>query len=59
MNTCYYCEEPTENTIKQATDALCFVFGTILCDDCIDAYDNRTGHCSLDCCISGHCDESC
>jgi hypothetical protein len=59
MNTCYYCEEPTENTIKSTTDDLQCVFGIVLCDDCINSYDNKTGYCSLDCCISGRCDESC
>lgn len=30
-----------------------------LCDDCTFIYDNKTGFCSLHCCMSGQCDDSC
>lgn len=33
--------------------------GYKLCAECCDRYDNKTGYCSLSCCISGRCDESC
>jgi hypothetical protein len=30
-----------------------------ICDDCLDNYDNKTGYCSVDCMITGMCDETC
>lgn len=30
-----------------------------LCEDCDEAYDNKTGWCGLSCCITGRCDSSC
>lgn len=30
-----------------------------LCDDCANAYEDKTGFCSLHCCVTGNCDESC
>jgi hypothetical protein len=50
---CAYCD--AENAEKRE-DLKC---DPILCDECYAAYDDRTGFCSLDCCISGHCDDSC
>lgn len=47
---CEYCEE---------LDNLDEWEGYTLCEDCIEVYDNKTGYCSLDCCISGNCDQSC
>lgn len=50
---CEYCySECTEDEILE-------IDGWKLCGECYDAYDNKTGYCSLDCCISGRCDESC
>lgn len=59
INNCYYCEEKTENNIELTTSNLNCLFGIILCNDCIGKYDDKTGYCSLDCCISNNCDESC
>jgi hypothetical protein len=50
---CEHCEEAgavRRNEIKGEP---------VLCDDCYLAYDDKTGYCSLDCCITGKCDESC
>lgn len=33
--------------------------GYFLCSDCRNRYENRTGHCSLSCCIWGQCDDAC
>ena len=30
-----------------------------LCKECNDSYNNKTGWCSLSCCISGRCDQTC
>ena len=30
-----------------------------LCDHCDSEYDNKTGYCSLYCCLGGGCDDSC
>lgn len=30
-----------------------------LCKDCDDDYNNITGYCSLDCCLTGVCDGAC
>ena len=30
-----------------------------LCKECDDKYENKTGYCSLDCCLGYGCDESC
>jgi hypothetical protein len=30
-----------------------------LCPECDAKYDNKTGYCSLDCCLGGGCDGSC
>lgn len=34
-------------------------YGVYLCIDCNNRYDNKTGYCSLDCCLGYGCDESC
>jgi hypothetical protein len=36
-----------------------YIHDAWLCDECADAYDNKTGYCSLYCCVTGNCDESC
>jgi hypothetical protein len=30
-----------------------------ICEDCLSAYPNQTGYCSVECRVSGKCDESC
>lgn len=50
---CDYCGDDVNPESSQ------HIAGYKLCDECLDAYDNKTGFCSLDCCISGNCDESC
>ena len=48
---CAGCEEYTDKYENQnAID---------LCKECDDIYDNKTGYCSLHCCLGGGCDESC
>lgn len=62
LNKCYHCEEPTGNTTAISEKDTYWVQGTVLCNTCIDNYNlngNKTGFCSLGCCISGECDESC
>lgn len=51
---CDYCGSPAPNW-KDSQKIVHYN----LCDACFEAYDNKTGYCSLDCCISGSCDESC
>lgn len=34
-------------------------YGYNLCEECNNNYDNKTGYCSLFCCVTGQCDESC
>jgi hypothetical protein len=46
---CDYCAAPAVTVINRCN----------LCPDCAEAYDNKTGYCSLECCITGKCDESC
>jgi hypothetical protein len=48
---CAGCEEYTDKYENQnAID---------LCKECDDIYDNKTGYCSLHCCLGGECDGSC
>jgi len=55
---CDYCED---NVVTDEDKKACKQMGinAMLCADCLGEYDNKTGHCSLQCCISGCCDESC
>ncbi len=48
---CDYCGE-VEETINSVAEHM-------LCDECESIYDDKTGYCSLDCCMSGKCDGSC
>lgn len=41
------------------TDVVWDFYGYQLCEECTDAYVDRSGHCSLQCCLTGRCDESC
>ncbi len=41
------------------TDIVNDFYGYLLCINCNATYENKTGYCSLDCCLSGHCDDSC
>ena len=50
---CKGCEEWTDKLEDWNGD------GVELCEGCCEKYDNRTGYCSFDCCISGICDQSC
>lgn len=34
-------------------------YGYSLCKGCINNHDNKTGYCSMDCCLGGGCDGSC
>lgn len=54
---CDYCGNPVGSEWKKWADSM--GINAKLCDECLEAYDNKTGHCSLDCCILGQCDESC
>lgn len=55
---CHYCED---NIVTPDDEKMCKTMGLTysLCNECLLEYDNKTGHCSLRCCISGQCDESC
>lgn len=35
------------------------VKGQYICDDCESIFEDKTGYCSLDCCLGGSCDGSC
>jgi hypothetical protein len=48
---CKGCEEWTNKYGEQS--------GNDLCEECDRKYDNKTGYCSLSCCLGGGCDESC
>ncbi len=49
---CVYCEqEIMDNYLSKSIDKLCA--------GCDCAYDNKTGHCSLSCCMGNGCDEVC
>lgn len=49
---CDHCEEQCDNVSVQYRNYK-------LCDDCNDKYDDKTGFCSLYCCVTGTCDEVC
>jgi len=51
LKYCEGCEEPEE----EISD----INGYKLCENCADNYENKTGHCSLNCCLTGYCDSSC
>jgi hypothetical protein len=57
VNICVYCECQTNNTEKSTYDEVSK--WAVLCDDCISNFEDKTGYCSIDCCVSGRCDESC
>lgn len=44
---------------EEFTDELEYIDGHNLCSECADIYDNKTGYCSLHCCLGGECDGSC
>jgi hypothetical protein len=46
---CDFCAAPAVTVVNRCN----------LCAECAEAYDNKTGYCSLECCITGRCDESC
>lgn len=50
----HFCEGCEMYTDKKSDE-----YGFELCDDCNDIYDNKTGYCSLGCCLGGGCDEAC
>jgi len=33
--------------------------GRDLCESCSEKYDNKTGWCSLSCCLGNGCDQTC
>ena len=33
--------------------------GLDICEECDNKYDNKTGWCSLSCCLGNGCDQSC
>lgn len=53
LGLCAYCgEEPAVEKNREGN----------LCASCQLNYDengNKTGYCSLDCCVTGRCDQSC
>ena len=50
---CKGCEEYTDKLGDWGTN------GAMLCEECNEKYDNKTGYCSLECCLGGGCDQSC
>lgn len=50
---CQRCDEFTD-ILEQSYD--CRI---MLCNECNEKYDNKTGYCSVDCCVSGNCDQTC
>lgn len=53
-NKLVYCKGCDEMVNKLTNN-----YGTKLCDKCNDKYDNKTGYCSLSCCLGNGCDETC
>jgi hypothetical protein len=51
MPICEYCQE--ETTSLYDTD------GNYLCISCCQKYEDKTGHCSMSCKMTGGCDGSC
>lgn len=49
---CVGCEEWTDEVDD-------YTYNPPLCMKCDAIYDNKTGYCSLDCCLGGGCDQSC
>ncbi len=43
----------------EMVDKLEDIHNALLCDECNDKYDNKTGYCSLTCCLGYGCDGSC
>ena len=41
------------------TDKLYHDYRYDLCFECNEKYDDKTGYCSLFCCINNQCDDSC
>jgi len=33
--------------------------GAELCDECNEKFEDKTGHCSINCCVNGNCDQTC
>jgi len=50
---CKGCDEYTNELTNWGTN------GVFLCEECNEKYENTTGHCSLECCLGGGCDQSC
>jgi hypothetical protein len=50
--TCRYCENAINDDYESENTEL-------LCKECDNKYDNKTGHCSLYCCVGGECDGAC
>jgi len=44
---------------EEMVDELFNDHGYKLCSDCNEKYDNKTGYCSLNCCLGGGCDQTC
>lgn len=51
---CEWCDEEISPDYKYVGSN-----GYTLCEECDSKYDNKTGYCSLSCCITGECDDSC
>jgi hypothetical protein len=50
---CKGCDEYTDKLDDWGTH------GAMLCESCNEKYENKTGSCSLSCCLGGGCDEVC
>jgi len=50
---CGGCEEYTDKLDNWGTN------GIMLCENCNEKYDNKTGYCSLNCSLGGGCDQTC
>ena len=50
---CKGCEEYTDKLDNYGTK------GVMLCKQCNEKYYDKTGYCSIECCLGGGCDESC
>jgi len=51
---CYYCGE-----MKDVSEGE-FLCGEFVCNSCEDEFSgDKTGYCSCECQLSGHCDQTC
>ena len=56
---CYWCEEEKPEEDFSEYDYMLLSKNQRTCNKCMGEYEDETGYCSLDCCLSHVCDYSC